>query len=380
MKTNRLFLAAALISMVSCSQSLEYRDIVYFTGTESSPVTSIYVDGPSSKAVTITASDVVSSDVTVPVSIDVAALEAYNASHGTAYQVLPEGSYEIDAAEFVIPAGSNVSRPLSVNIVNLDDFEEGVLYCAPLRIGNASNGWAALEPSQVAFLIVKSILTVNVTNLNRSTWFNMKSMENNPDLANLPAVTMEARVNMQGWSNLSHKIATVMGIEEHFVVRFGDGSIDKNQLQIAGRGVSFTSKDHFDTDKWYHIVAIDDGSHIKLYVDGELQFEGDSSGKAALNMGATAEGGGFRIGASAGDNRPLPGMISECRLWKRALPILEAENNQCFINPENAEDLLGYWRMNTLQDGVLPDLSGNNFHGTPNNAPAFVGGVKCPAL
>lgn len=366
--------------MVGCHKSPEYKDVVYFTGTESSPVSSVYVDGPSSKSVTITASDKVTVDVTVPVTVDAAAIDSYNAANNTKYKMLPAGSFELESDHFVIPAGSNVSNPLSFNIVSMDDFEEGVLYCAPLKIGQASNGWDALVPSQTIYLVINSIITTEVINLNRSTYFNMKTMEKNPDLANLPAVTMEARVYMNGWSNLGHKIATVMGIEEHFVIRFGDGSIDRNQLQIAGRGVSFTSADHFDLGKWYHIVGIDDGSQIKLYVDGKLQFEGDSSGKSALNMGATAEGGGFRIGASAGDTRPLPGYISECRVWKRALTILEAENNQCFINPAEAEGLIGYWRMNTMQDGLLPDLSGNNFHGTPNNSPAFVGGIKCPVV
>lgn len=368
------------MAMVSCHKSPEYRDIVYLTGTEASPIVSMYVDGPAAKNVSVTASNLVGSTVTVPVSVNPDALQAYNAANGTSYQMLPKGSYSLESSNFTIAAGSNVSAPISFNINSLDDFEEGVLYCAPLTIGDASNGWSALAPSKTIFLVINQIITTQVVNLNRSTWFNMKSMENNPDLANLSAVTMEARVYMNGWSTLSHKIATVMGIEEHFVVRFGDGSIDKNQLQIAGRGVSFTSEDHFDTGKWYHIVGIDDGSHIKLYVDGKLQFDGDSSGKSALNMGATAEGGGFRIGASAGDNRPLPGYISEVRVWKRALTILEAENNQCFVNPANADGLIGYWRMNEMKDGKLPDISGNGFDGTPNNTPAFIEGIKCPDL
>ncbi len=380
MKTYKLFTAAALLAMVGCHKSLEYRDVVYFTGTESSPLSSMYVDGPTTKSVTVTASDVVKSEVKVPVSVDFSAVERYNAINGTEYQMLPEGSYSLDSDSFTITPGNNISAPVNFSITSMDDFEEGVLYCLPLKIGNASNGWEALAPSQTALFVIKQIITTEVMNLNRSTYFNMKSMEKNPDLANLSAVTMEARVKMDGWSNLGHKIATVMGIEEHFVIRFGDGSIDKNQLQIAGRGVSFTSADHFDTGKWYHIVGIDDGSNIRLYVDGKLQFSGDSSGKSALDMGATAEGGGFRIGASAGDIRPLPGCISEVRVWKRALSILEAENNQCYINPENAQDLIGYWRMDTMEDGMLPDLSGNGYHGTPNNTPAMVDGVKCPYI
>ena len=127
--------------------------------------------------------------------------------------------------------------------------------------------------------------------------------------------------------------------------------------------------------------SIDDGSKLRLYVDGKLEGEVDSSGKAALNLGANAEGGGFRIGASAGDNRPLNGYISEVRAWKRALSIVEAENNQCYVNPETAQDLVGYWRMDQLdENGKLVDLSGNGYVGTPRGGTNWVDGIKCPVV
>ena len=374
-------IAAAVLALAGCQKSLEYRDVVLFTGTEESPLVNMYVDGPSSKALTVTSSLAVEEEITAAVSVEASALEAFNAANGTSYQMLPAGSYRLSEDHFTIPAGASVSRPVNFEILSMDDFEEGVLYCVPIKLTSTSDGTAILFPSQTMYLVINSIITTNCVNLAGSNWYNMETMENNSDLANLPAVTLEARVYMNGWSNLSHKIASVVGIEEHMIVRFGDVSCDRDQLQVAGRGVSLTSTDHFSLGRWYHIVAIDDGSKLRLYVDGTLEGEVDSSGKAALNLGATAEGGGFRIGASAGDNRPLNGYISEVRAWKRALSIIEAENNQCYVNPETAQDLVGYWRMDQLDDsGKLVDLSGHGYVGTPRQETRWVEGIKCPVV
>lgn len=382
MNMKKIFsIAVAVLALAGCQKSLEYRDVLYFTGTEDNPAVSMYVDGPASKNLTVSSSKVYDEDVNIAVTVDPSALEAFNAANGTSYQMLPEGSYQLSDNHFTIYAGTSVSAPVAFSIVSMDDFEEGVLYCAPVRLLAAADGSNILYPSQTIFLVINSIITTRCVNLAGSNWYNMETMVNNSDLANLPAVTLEARVYMNGWSNLSHKIASVVGIEEHMIVRFGDVSCDRDQLQVAGRGVSLTSTDHFSLGRWYHIVAIDDGSKLRLYVDGKLEGEVDSSGKAALNLGANAEGGGFRIGASAGDNRPLNGYISEVRAWKRALSIVEAENNQCYVNPETAQDLVGYWRMDQLDEsGKLVDLSGNGYVGTPRGGTNWVDGIKCPVV
>lgn len=395
MKKTFAYIAFAL-ALVGCQKSLEYKDVIYLSGAEYSPAQDLYVEGPTSKAVKVKASDIVSESIDVYVEVDPTLVDAYNAANGTSLVMLPKGSYAIMAStvnedgsisktetdHFTIPAGVAESIPLYFEILSLDDFETGVSYCAPIKITRTSTGAEILQASANIVYLVKSITVSNCVNLNRNTWFNMDGMKNNPDLANLSAVTMEARVYMNGWSNLSHKIATIMGIEEHMVVRFGDGSIEKNQIQVAGRGSNCTSANTFDTGRWYHVVAIDDSANITLYVDGNLEGTIDSSGKSALNLGATAEGGGFRIGASAGDNRPLPGYISEVRVWKRALSIAEAETNQCLLDPEKAVDLVGYWRMNEINsDGLLVDLSGNNYHGTPNTSNIqWVEGIRCPVV
>ena len=66
MKFNHILSGLALTAAVlaaGCQKSLEYSDVVYFTGTENSNITNMYVDGPSSMGVTVTSSCKMAADV-----------------------------------------------------------------------------------------------------------------------------------------------------------------------------------------------------------------------------------------------------------------------------------------------------------------------------
>ena len=98
MKFNHILSGLALTAAVlaaGCQKSLEYSDVVYFTGTENSNITNMYVDGPSSMGVTVTSSCKMAADVQVALAVDAAAVDAYNALHGTDYRMLPAGSYRL---------------------------------------------------------------------------------------------------------------------------------------------------------------------------------------------------------------------------------------------------------------------------------------------
>ena len=80
MKFNHILSGLALSAAVlaaGCQKSLEYSDVVYFTGTENSNITNMYVDGPSSMGVTVTSSCKMAADVQVSLAVDAAAVDAY---------------------------------------------------------------------------------------------------------------------------------------------------------------------------------------------------------------------------------------------------------------------------------------------------------------
>lgn len=375
-----ILLATATLFAAACQESLEYQDVVYFTGTENTAVTSMYVEGPTALGLTVTSSAKLGSTVTVGVQVAPEALEAFNNANGTAYKMLPEGSYKLAEAAFTIEAGKNVSFPVSFEILSMDDFEDGVIYCAPIRLTETSNGMSVLEASRVTYVVINQIITTKGPDFGQQHYISMPTMINNPMFSDMGTCTMEIRVRMDKFyaASANPGIASVIGVEENFLLRFGDISCDKNQLQYAGRGASVTSSSHFNTDTWYHIAVVDNGTTLTLYVDGNVEGTVDSSGKSAINL-AWDYMNGFHIGYSE-RGRLMDGVVSEARVWNRALSPIELVNNQCYVDPAS-EGLVCYWRLDGLVDGVFQDLTGNGNHGQPSTTNlTWYEGLKCPVI
>ncbi|MCM1501606.1 MAG: DUF1735 and LamG domain-containing protein [Bacteroidales bacterium] len=378
-KLSMAFLATAALAAGACQKSIEYRDVVYFTGTETSPVTSMYVEGPTAMGLTVTSSSKVTSDMTVGVKVDPDALKSFSASQGIEYQMLPEGSYKLNEEQFIIENGKSVSLPVNFEILSMDDFEDGALYCVPVRLTETSNGMDILNASRTTYIVINQIITTQGPNLAQSHYVSFPTIINNPMYNNMPACTMEIRVLMNSFYSASANpgIASVIGVEENFLLRFGDISCDKNQLQYAGRGASITSSSHFSPGVWYHIAVVDNGSTLTLYVNGNVEGTVDSSGKSAINL-AWDYMDGFHIGFSE-RGRMMNGVVSEARVWNRALNVIELENNQCYVDP-SSDGLIGYWRLDELVDGKFKDLTGNGNDGVPSGNFKWYEGLKCPVI
>ena len=371
------------ILAAGCKKTLQYADVVYFTGNEDTKVTSMYLDGPTSMGISVTSSCRMESEVTVDIEVAADALDGFNADNGTSYKLLPASSYSISSMAPVIKEGSSVSAPVYLSIDTLDDLEEGILYCLPLKISQTSNGMEILEASRYKFVTINQIITTQAvatgsgTGYSGNNYFRVPTMVLNENLRDLGVCTMECRVYMNAFYPERHNpgIATVIGQEERFLIRFGDISCDNDQLQVAGRGASLTSKSHFVTGRWYHVAAVDNGSTITLYVDGEVEGQISSSGKSPIDLGWDWEGG-FAIANSCG-NRTMNGYISEARIWQRELSAIELKNNQCYVDPAS-EGLIAYWRFNGDTDGVVTDLTGHGYDAVAANAITWKTGVKCP--
>lgn len=167
-----------------------------------------------------------------------------------------------------------------------------------------------------------------------------------------------------------------MGLEENFLLRFGDVNIKNNQLQLAGGGFPVTSKTEFELNKWYHVAVVYDGSTIKLYVNGEPDGQTDAP-RGPINLCGTGKNT-FYIGYSAG-GRCFNGAISEVRVWKKALNQMEIQNNMCYVAPDSYPDLIAYWRFNDgAKADVIKDWTGNGWDLKISRMPDWVEGVKCP--
>lgn len=373
MQTKLILLMTLFITLFSaCKNAEDLEDVLYFTGTETSPVSQYTIDGPTDIGITVSSSCLASSEQKVNISVATEKLEEYNHTNGKTYKGLPEGSYKLSSESILLKAGENVSEQLILSLLNTSKFEEGAVYCLPLTISNVEGGMPVLESSRTIYIVLnQTIITQAAASKNMPIPF-----EDDPSLASVPQVTMEARVMVTKFASSNPYISTVMGVEEEFLLRFGDVTIEPNQLQLAGGGYPVTAKTEFETNKWYHLAVVFDGSTIKLYVNGELDGQTDAPRGPIVLCGKTDKRR-FCIGGSL-NSRLLNGYISEVRVWKKALSQSQIQNNMCYVSPDNYKDMIAYWRFNDGADAeVIKDWTGNGWdiNTTISN---WVEGVKCP--
>lgn len=373
--------------LVSCQEVADSKDVLLFTGTESSPRITFTIEEPRDMGVTVTATNKVEKDTKVFLDLgDKSLLESYNAQTGKKYELPPAGSYKLSAKETVIKAGNYVSESIKMSILSLDKFVEGVNYCVPVVITGTDGDMSVLEASRVMYVVINRTIISKAVDLHGRCGFNVPKFMTDPRLAALDQVTMEIRVRVNSfpseWANPG--ISSLMGIEENFLFRFGDISIEKNQLQLApaiigGKKYFTTGETRYTAGKWHQVVCVYDGSSTAIYVDGKLDVR-FSAGPGTINLNDDPMGfGGFWFGKSCG-GRYLNGAISEARFWTKALTMNEIQDNACYVDPKT-DGLLAYWRFNAVQDdGVtVRDETGNGFDAIAENKVfTWIENVKCP--
>lgn len=277
----------------------------------------------------------------------------------------PADSYTLSGDEVVISAGYSRSSEVDFTVTSLDDFQEGTTYCMPVSIERIENsGLAVLEPSRTLFIVLKTPVISKAIYLGSSNIYKVPSFQEDANLAALKAITLEARVYMDGFQNYDPYISSIMGIEGECGVRFGDVKVPKNVLQIChGDYQPAATSKPFDTGKWYHVAAVWSGKSWDIFIDG-VYVTGVATQGETINL-SSDNSGGFYLGASYGGGRPLNGYVAECRVWTRALTEAEISNNMNYVNPES-DGLLAYWRMNAWEakDGggnIVKDLTGHGY-------------------
>lgn len=373
MKVKYILLTIFWVGILSaCTNAETFKDVLYFTGTEDSPAVKYTIDGPTEIGLTVSASCQTVSDQSIRIKVDPDKLESYNALYGKEYKIVPAEDYMLSNNEIVLKAGENISEQLIFSLLRTTNLEEGTTYCIPLTITDVTGDMPVLESSRTMYLVLNQVMIVNAATLSRT---NMQlPFENEPSLASVPQVTMEARVKVNKFATASPYISTVIGVEEEFLLRFGDVTIKPNQIQLAGGGYPVTGKTEFEVDKWYHLAVVFDGSSIKLYVNGELDGQVDAP-RGPITLCGHTDKRRFCIGSSL-NSRFLDGSISEVRVWKKALTQNEIQNNMCYISSDYYQDMIAYWRFNEGEGSVIKDWTGNGWD--INKTLSWTEGVRCP--
>lgn len=360
-----------------CKEAAEYREGMYFTGTEVNPDRVVTIDGPSEVGVSVSVSKKVEKDITVRMAVRPDLVEQYNEMTGKNYQALPAGSYEFPETKAVIKKGENISASNKLSVITIADFSEGVTYCMPVSIVSSDGDIPVLESSRTLYVVFNKTIITQAMKLG-SNYYAVPKFLTETSLSAMTGLTMEARIYVNSFQRSSPFISSVLGIEGEMLMRFGDVKVDPAQFQVqCGGDYQPASVSLFTTHRWYHVAATYDGSKLCLYIDGKLDAEMAASGRGPINLTSDASGG-FQMGRSYG-GRYLDGYMSECRVWTRALNANELKNNLCYVDP-TSDGLLAYWRLNGTAEGknTVPDLTGHGFDAVGAGTASYMPDVRCP--
>ena len=121
------------------------------------------------------------------------------------------------------------SPAVNISFTVLDKLDYSKQYVVPVSI--SSENLPVLERSSIMYFVVKEASLVNYVadmkgNCAWPVWDDFAQVKN------LQTFTMECLVNCHAFNNDS-KILTIMGVEDHFLIRIGDVQIPTNQIQVA---------------------------------------------------------------------------------------------------------------------------------------------------
>ena len=304
-------------------------------------------------------------------------------------ELLPAEYCNLEDIKSVVRAGDVSSENINIAFKNLDKLDYSKQYVLPVTI--EADGVAVLERAKTMYFVIKEASLVNYVaemyeNRAWPIWDNWEKV------SYLEQFTMECLINCHNFNN-SSSILTVMGVEDHFLIRIGDVTIPTNQIQVAlaykdVEGGSTNRADVTDAslqlrkDRWYHLAVTFNKGYVQVYLDGRLKVEADRSvigtrpnsqtGELEdiifenVNFAAphSDESDGkprcFWVGYSYDSNRSLDGMIAEARLWNRVLTKEEINAPNHFYklyDNQIDESLLAYWKFNEGAGKAVKDYS-----------------------
>ena len=275
--------------------------------------------------------------------------------------ILPESKCVIPEPDFVIEEGSVSSAPVNVQFTDLTELDRETIYVMPVALKNVS-GIDVLASKTVVYYVFKGAALINVVaNLAENRAY--PDFNDDSRFNNLTNFTMEALVRPNKFGKL---ISTLMGIEGHFLLRFGDAGIPDNQLQVACNTNRTNSDLQVQTGVWTHIAVAFDNGNVTVYMNGVPKLS-ENVGRSSVNLGAkhhNEEDGSrvFWIGYSYEANRYFDGDISEVRIWNRTLTKEEISAPLHFYSVEpDSEGLISYWKFDVEAGSVIKDYSSSGY-------------------
>ncbi|MFA6832638.1 MAG: DUF1735 and LamG domain-containing protein [Bacteroidaceae bacterium] len=369
-----LMSAAFIFGMVSCNDA-EYTTMsnaAYLSEAQTLSFKKVTVDDKGGKTtITVRTAAPVDADTKLEIVYDVQAVENFNKRNGTNYLPLPEDSYELGETEVTILKGKVSASMVNVKLAPFSDemMESGSKYALPLSVKVVTGDIPLLDNAKSVVYILDQVIITSVPIMNRSNNFVIKKPI---DELILDAWTIEFRLNISmlgteiGQMN-NQAIFGSWGPDSEIFFRFGDAPIKGNIFQVKTMGSQLNSIYEFNPKQWYHIAIVNDGTKVKLYVDGNLDSSMDSPGKQTVLNGDLGFGNNNYLKADV--------MLSEFRLWNVARTQAQLQNNMFAVSPKSP-DLTFYFKFNEGEGNDFTDATGHGYIGSSKGNTQWVHGIR----
>ncbi|MGN0188944.1 MAG: BT_3987 domain-containing protein [Candidatus Cryptobacteroides sp.] len=300
-------------------------------------------------------------DITAVLAADFSKVQAFSLQYGKDnVESLPEKCFTLENSESEIKAGSVEGTYVTLSFHNLETLDRDKEYCLPVTLVSA-DGNAILRSGETKFYYFRegSLIDTAMDLTGFCCWPEWGGFE---DVKDLEQFTMEAMVNIKSFGR---DISTLMGIEDKFLLRFGDNGLDPDQLQISSSKKTTSSSLKLRKSRWYHIAVTFDKGDVHAYLNGnpvELETKNVGASKVNFQVDHSDEMGGkprcFWIGYSYDKQRGLDALISEVRFWNKVLDgeTIRQKNHFYMVDPDS-EGLVAYWKFNEGTGRVIKDWS-----------------------
>ena len=165
-------------------------------------------------------------DVEVSFFANAAKVADYNAMYTQNYVELPSRFYSIPEAKITIPAGANTTGKVEVNFINLLELDKSKVYVLPVtmdcQLGSLSNN--------TYYFVIREAAMVSVVPEMTDNYGVFVEGDQATELGELSQLTVQALLYPFDFPRMLH---TIMGVEDYFLIRVGDGPIPPNQVQLA---------------------------------------------------------------------------------------------------------------------------------------------------
>lgn len=318
-----------------------------------------YVDSVMTKSLRCAIAKPAMKEIEITYEIDPSQIDIYNEKNKTLAKLLPEEYYTFENEQALIAVDSTRSTESKLLFRNMDNLDPDEDYILPLRISNATN-IDILESERTIYYVFRLRPTIEFVadgddNGFFVTWTKPEVVQH------LRSFTLEALFYCRTFD--VDILSSIMGIEGYFLIRTSDNP--KNVLQIASIRNFNVTLNPLPTHQWQHVAVTfyAPTNHLCVYLNGEQVADKENwiSGPEEYDFTTKLATGGFAIGYSYNEERPLHGMFSECRIWNLLRTPQQIKENAYYVDPQS-EGLVAYWKFNEGFGNTINDHTGNRNH------------------